>query len=247
VLRQTAGGAIIIVNVTADAQGNNFAGANSISSLSSTTPANTTTSALRLYREDGGPMNLRDIQGTFFTQAGVISGQNGRYAIGLNIEQGLRSSGTTMVANIAARDALHPLPGDQAYVIDTGHGEWAIYVWNGSAWLRYSNQRSDETDARSAGQTITLPDSVKVITSISQGRRILNITVEILDEIIADSNFDFDIMSGSTSIWKYSDYKITQPGIYIDDTTYITQDLELVTYVSSGTATGSIRIEVSYL
>jgi len=86
-----------------------------------------------------------------------------------------------------------------------------------------------------------------VITSISEGRRILNITVEILDEIIADSNFDFDIMSGSTSIWKYSDYKITQPGIYIDDTTYITQDLELVTYVSSGNATGSIRIEVSYL
>jgi len=247
VLRETAGGAITIVNVTADTQGNNFAGANSISSLTSTTPANTSTSSLRLYREDGGPMTLRDIQGTFFTQAGVVSGQNGRYAIGLNIEQGLRSSGTTMVANIAARDALHPLPGDQSYVLDTGHGEWAIYVWNGSAWLRYSNQRSDETDARSAGQTITLPDSVKVITSISQGRRILNITVEILDEIIAGNNFDFDIMSGSTSIWKYSDYKITQPGIYIDDTTYITQDLELVTYVSSGTATGSIRIEVSYL
>jgi hypothetical protein len=86
-----------------------------------------------------------------------------------------------------------------------------------------------------------------VLTSISAGRRILNITVEILDEIVADRGFDFDIMSGSTSIWKYSDYNITQPGIYTDDTTYITQDLELVTYVSSGTATGTIRIEVSYL
>ena len=247
VLRQTAGGAITIVNVTADSQGNNFAGSSSISSLTLITPANTTTSALRLYREDGGPMNLRDIQGTFFTQAGVVSGQNGRYAIGLNIEQGLRSSGTTMVANIAARDALHPLPGDQAYVLDTGHGEWAIYVYNGESWLKYGNQRSEETDARSAGQTITLPDSVKVLTSISAGRRILNITVEILDEIVADRGFDFDIMSGSTSIWKYSDYNITQPGIYTDDTTYITQDLELVTYVSSGTATGTIRIEVSYL
>jgi hypothetical protein len=247
VLRETAGGAITIVNVTADAQGNNFAGSNSISSLTLSTPANTTTSALRLYREDGGPMTLRDIQGEFFNRAGVISGQNGRYAIGLNIEQGLRSSGTTMVANIAARDALHPLPGDQSYVLDTGHGEWAIYVWNGSAWLRYSNQRSDETDARSAGQIITLPDSVKVLTSISQGRRILNITVEILDKIVAGNNFDFDIMSGSTSIWKYSDYNITQPGIYTDDTTYIAGDIELVTYVSTGSASGSIRIEVSYL
>ena len=247
VLRETAGGAITIVNVTADAQGNNFAGANSISSLTLSTPANTTTSSLRLYREDGGPMTLRDIQGTFFTQAGVISGQNGRYAIGLNIEQGLRSSGTTMVANIAARDALHPLPGDQAYVIDTGHGEWAIYVWDGESWLRYGNQRSDETDARSASRTITLPDSMKVITSISEGRRILNVTVEILDEIVADAGFDFDIMSGSTSIWKYSDYQITQPGVYTDDTTYITSDIEIVSYVSTGTATGSIRIEVSYL
>jgi hypothetical protein len=247
VLRETAGGAITIVNVTADAQGNNFAGVNSISSLPSTTPANTSTSSLRLYREDGGPMTLRDIQGSFLSNAGVVSGQNGRYAIGLNIEQGLRSSQTTMVANIAARDALYPLPGDQAYVLDDGNGEWAVYIWNGSAWLKYGNQRSEETDARSAQRTIALPDSMKVITSISQGRRVLNVTVEILNEITAGDDFDFDIMSGSTSLWKYSDYKITQPGVYTDDTTYITSDIEIISYVSTGTASGSIKIEVSYL
>ena len=140
-LRHNAGGAITIVNVIADANSNNFAGSSSLSSLPESTPANTTTSALRLIRADGGPLTIRDIAGQFLDTAGVMSGQNGRYALGLNIEQGLRSSATTVVANITGRDALNSLVGDQCYVIDAGNGEWATFTYDGTQWTKVSGQR----------------------------------------------------------------------------------------------------------
>ena len=182
IITETAGGAITIINITADLYGNNFAGPGSVSALPLTTPANTTTHALRLYRDDGGPMTLVDSQGSFFNTAGVMSGQTGRYAIGMNITGGLRSNSTITVPTLASRDALHPLPGDQAYVLDTGHGEWAIYLWDGTSWLRHGNQRSDETDARTLVTSINLatrPSGTINLGTISAGRKILNIGVDV--------------------------------------------------------------------
>jgi hypothetical protein len=138
VLTHIVGGSITIVNGT----GNPFAGEVSASGLSLNVPANTTTFVLKLTDSNGGPMTLRDIQGQFFTNAGVISGQNGRYAIGLNIEQGIRSSGTTVVANMASKDALNALVGDQCYVIDDGNGEWATFAYDGSQWTKVGGQRA---------------------------------------------------------------------------------------------------------
>jgi hypothetical protein len=182
ILRDQIGAGITIVNGTNDANNNPWAGPNSIVSLPLSTPPNTTGHALKLYRDDGGPMTLVDLQGQFLNITGVISGQNGRYAIGMNIEQGLRASLTTLVANIGARDALHPLPGDQAYVIDAGNNEWAVYLWNGSAWLRYSNQRSEQTDAKTLVTSIDLatrPSGIINLGTISAGRKILNIGVDV--------------------------------------------------------------------
>ncbi len=181
VITNAVGGAINIVNVANDVNNNPWAGANSLSSIELSTPANTTNFVLRLTRTDGGPMTIRDVQGQFFNDAGVISGQNGRYALGLYIEQGLRSSKTTMVANIAARDALYPLPGDQAHVIDAGNGEWAIYLFDGEAWSKIANQRSEATDARTLILDIDLnnyPDGgTETIGYISADRTIVNTRV----------------------------------------------------------------------
>jgi hypothetical protein len=226
VIRNNAGGAITIVNVSPDTQGNNFAGPNSISSLTLSTPANTTTSALRLYRDDGGPMTLRDIQGNFLTTAGVISGQNGRYAIGLNIEQGLRSSGTTMVANIAARDALHPLPGDQAYVLDAGNGEWAIFVWDGSTWLQYGNQRSDDTDARTLVYDIDVSTilstgySTYTLGNISQDRNIKDIKVLVTSP--CPTGTEIEILQNGTVFTDTRDFILDHTGQYQVDSDYRT-------------------------
>jgi len=246
-LRNNAGGAITIVNTISDANGNAFAGAASLSSLPASTPANTSTFALRLLREDGGPLTIRDFQGTFFADAGVMSGQNGRYALGLNIEQGLRSSQTTVVADIAARDALYPLVGDQAYVIDDANGEWALFLWDGSAWTRFQNQRSESTDAKTIEAVYTFPNSGDIqIGAITAGRRLLKISVVVLSDLTTPPNFEVEV--GATGLWNYEQNGGASVGAYSVETDYITSLIEAVTLkVPANAATGSVRVEVTYL
>ena len=245
-LTHSAGGNIIIVNGDADINGNNFAGPNSISALPLETLASNSSFALRLYRNDGGPITLRDVQGSFFLTAGVMSGQTGRYALALNIEQGLRASATTVVADIEARDALYPLVGDQAYVINDENGEWAMFMFNGSVWTRINNQRSESTDARTIEDVFTFPSGNEVIGAITAGRRILKVSVVALTELVDAP--DFSITVGGETVWQYSKHGGSAVGIYSADSDYITtdrSDVEVV--IPFNTATGTFRVEVSYL
>lgn len=245
-LTHTAGGNIVIVNVDNDVNGNGFAGANSLSALPLETIASGSSFALRLYRADGGPITLRDVQGSFFLTAGVMSGQTGRYALALNIEQGLRASATTVVADIEARDALYPLVGDQAYVISDENGEWAMFMYNGSVWTRINNQRSESTDARTIEDVFELPSGNEVIGAITAGRRILKVSVVALTDLVDAP--DFSITVGGETVWQYSKHGGSAVGIYSADSDYITterSDVEVVIPFSS--ATGTFRVEVSYL
>ena len=245
-LTHTSGGNIIIVNGDADANGNNFAGPGSISSLPLETFATGSSFALRLYRADGGPITLRDVQGSFFLTAGVMSGQTGRFALALNIEQGLRASATTVVADIEARDALYPLVGDQAYVINDENGEWAMFMFNGTVWTRINNQRSESTDARTIEDVFTFPSGNEVIGAITAGRRILKVSVVALTELVNAP--DFSITVGVETVWQYSKHGGNAVGIYSSDSDYITtgrSDVEVV--IPFNTATGTFRVEVSYL
>ena len=247
-LTNLAGGSIEILNTIADANGNNFAGYNSLTSLSQATFSNSSDFSLRLERLDGGPLTIRDVQGSFLDTCGIMSGQTGRYALGLNIEQGLRSSRTVVVANLMARDALYPVVGDQAYVLSDENGEWAFYIYNGSIWTGVGGQRSFETDAKTAEKTIVFPSDDEYIVTISAGRKILNVSVTIEEPLTVTPNFDFDIVIGETSIWNYKAYGVVDVGTYIDESSYITSAREdLAFVVSGGSATGTIRIQVSYI
>jgi len=245
-LRHNAGGAITIANVTADANSNNFAGASSLSSLPLATAANTTTSALRLIRQDGGPLTIRDFSGQFLDTAGVMSGQNGRYALGLNIEQGIRSSGITVVANMLARDALSALVGDQCYVIDDGNGEWATFVYSGSQWTKVGGERSVAVDARTIKEVVALPGATTTIGTVSEDRRILNVSVTVLQDLVNAPDFTIDV--GANTVWQFSQHGSSKVGTYVVDTDLITSVREdVIVNIPSNTATGNIRVEVSYI
>jgi hypothetical protein len=245
-LTNTAGGAITIVNVTSGALGNPWAGANSITSLDLSTAANTTTFVIKLYRADGGPITLLDQNGTFVGDAGLMSGQNGRYALGLNIEQGIRASATSIVADIVARDALFPLVGDQAYVINAGNGEWGMFIWDGNAWNKFNNQRSEESDARTLEAVAALPGTNTDLGSISAGRRVLSVAVTVLNDIVNPDNFTVTI--GSQTVWEYSKHGGNKVGTYSTESTYITTGHEDVVLNLPGTMTsGDLRVEVTYI
>ena len=149
VITHAQGTAFTIVNGTADANNNNFAGNGGLASLG-TTYAAATGATLKLTRADGGEIILVDKVGTPSTDFGIMSGHSGSYALGLNVEKGIRSGGgITVVANMAARNALTPLTGDQAHVLDSGEGEWALYLYSGSSWTLLANEDSAATDANS--------------------------------------------------------------------------------------------------
>ena len=245
-LRHNAGGAINIVNTTPDANNNNFAGANSVSSLPETTSANTTTFALRLIRADGGPLTIRDFAGVFFDTAGVLSGQNGRYALGLNIEQGIRTGGITVVSDITARDALRALVGDQCHVINDGNGEWATFTYDGTQWTKTGGQRSVAVDARTIKEVVALPGATTTIGTVSEDRRILNVSVTVLQDLIDAPDFTIDV--GANTVWQFSQHGASKVGTYVVDTDLVTTNREdVVVNIPSNTATGNIRVEVSYI
>jgi hypothetical protein len=195
ILIETNGGGITIANVSNDAQGNPFAGMNSITSLNTSYAGATGVYVLQLRRNDGGEIILRDIVGSATTDFGILSGHNGSYAVGLNVEQGVRKAGTVVVQNIASRDALPTkLVGDSAYVLNTGEGEWGLYIWDGSDWTLVATQDSAATDANSLSYTFTCPvggfGTAKTVTlgRISDNSRVVSVLVEVLGPIQGYAN-----------------------------------------------------------
>jgi hypothetical protein len=250
-LRNNAGGAITIVNTSADLNGNNFAGTNSVSSLPASTPANTTTSALRLIRLDGGPLTIRDFAGQFLDTAGVISGQNGRYALGLNIEQGLRSSATTVVANMTGRDALNALVGDQCYVIDAGNGEWATFTYDGTQWTQVGGERSVATDARTLVLDIDLSTTTgtQSIGFISSDRTVISVRVLVTTACPADAEVTVGTSSNTSAFTESRDTILSQIGQYTTSPDYRTTNYtEVVAEITNPTpGAGQFTIILTYV
>ena len=54
--------------------------------------------------------------------------------LAMNIEQGIRTGGTTLVGTISARDVQVSWAGG-TYVTNAGDGEWGLYLYTGSAWV----------------------------------------------------------------------------------------------------------------
>lgn len=250
-LRNNAGGTITIVNVSADLNGNNFAGSNSVSSLPANTSANTTTSALRLMRLDGGPLTIRDFAGQFLDTAGVISGQNGRYALGLNIEQGLRSSATTVVADMTGRDALNALVGDQCYVIDAGNGEWATFTYDGQQWTKVGGLRSVATDARTLVLDVDLSTTTgtQTIGYITADRTVISVRVLVTTTAPADAEVTVGTNTNTSAFTQARDSILSQIGQYTTNPDYRTTDYtEVVAEITNPTpGAGQFTIILTYV
>jgi len=183
-LSEANGNAITITNGNADTNGYGFVGAGNVSGLPASTSA-TGARKLVLARSDGGEILIFESTEFFRVGTGVASGHNGMYPLAMNIERGLRSAGTTVVANIAARDALSPQIGDQAYVLNAGTGEWGLYVYNGSAWVQVANADSATTDAKTMITTFTMPavgfgnSTTNTLGNISPGRKITSVSFDV--------------------------------------------------------------------
>ena len=178
------GNAITITNGNADTGGYFFVGSSNISGLPASTSA-TNADKLRLTRADGGEILIYEDSTIFQDQTGIFSAHTGSVPLAMNIEQGVRTGGTTVVGSTSARDALAPAAGDQAYVTNKGDGEWGLYLYTGSAWVQVSDADSANVDAKTLTTTFTMPvggfgtSTTQNIGNISPGRKIQSVSVDV--------------------------------------------------------------------
>ena len=183
-IKEENGNAINIFNGNAETGGYFFVGASNISGLPASTTANSS-ELLVLTRNDGGEILIYEDSTLFQDETGIFSGHTGSVPLAMNIEQGVRTGGTTVVGTISARDALSPAAGDQSYVTNKGDGEWGLYLYTGSSWVEISNADSATVDAKTLTTTFTMPaggfgnSTTQNLGNISPGRKILNVTVSV--------------------------------------------------------------------
>lgn len=210
-LTEENGNAITITNVTNDANGNPFVGAGNTSGLpaSISSPG---TQRINLTRSDGGEILIFESTEFFRTSTGIASGHTGMYPLALNVEQGIRGGTVKVVANIAARDALNAQVGDQAHVLAASDGEWALYLYDGSTWIKISDRDSSTTDARTLTTTFTMPvggfgvSTTNTIGNISPGGKIVSVAVEINSTFTGHSGGEPNIEVGT----------LADPDVYCD-------------------------------
>ena len=211
-LTEANGNAINIYNGNADTGGYNYVGSSNVSGLNATTSA-TGTERLTLTRSNGGPIDIYEATEYFRNNVGIASGHTGMFPLALNIEQGIRTGGTTLVGTISARDSLSAQAGDQAYVTNAGDGEWGLYLYDGSSWVEISNQDSATVDAKTLTTTFTMPSGgfgnslTNNLGNISQGRKITTVSVQV--------HTPFASYSGST-LPNIEVGTIADPDIFVD-------------------------------
>ena len=261
VITHSQGNAFTIVNGTSDTNGNDFAGTGSIASLGTSYSA-ASGATLKLTRTDGGEIILFDKVGTSTVDFGIMSGHSGSYALGLNVEKGIRSGGgITVVTNMTARNAMSPLTGDQAHVLDTGEGEWGLYLYSGSAWTLIANEDSAATDANSLSHTFTTPvggfgnTSTITLGRVSSNSRILSVLVECTTALAGYSGGTPSLIVGVQSDQDrfMADYEndIETTGSYVTNPDYHyagAAELEIkCAFTHYGATAGDIKVTVTYV
>ena len=257
VLTESQGNAITIVNTGNDGNGSPVAGPSSGTGFALSTSASSG-AFLKLSRTDGGEILLDETNGTPLNSLGVFSVHNGRPPLAVTVEQGIVAggggSGTTVVADITARNALSATTGDTVYVIDKGNGEYAFYVYNGSVWKTLATEDSANTDANTLSATLTQAggSSSNAIGTVSDGSRVTLVTVKVTaafntadatltvgdsgdnDRLIEDDMIDLQSVGTYTST---SGHQYSGGG-----------DTDIVAYFNIGTSSqGSVEVAVTYV
>lgn len=167
-------------------------------------------------------------------------------------------SKNNVVADITARNALSGMTsGDLAYVLDAsdlpadaGTGEYAIYMWNGSAWTLIANQDSANSDNKTNSVVITNASGATVaLISAGNGSRVVSCSVDVTSAF--DGTFELTVgTSGNNSlVMSADDHDLQSVGSYVvNPTSQLDVNAETVINVyTTGTATtGSATVTITF-
>ena len=254
VLTNSSGGAITIVNTGNDGQGNPVAGASSGSGWPLSTGASSG-AFIKLTRTDGGEILLDETTGTPLNDLGIHSVHNGRPPLAVTVEQGIISGGgTTVVNDIAARDALSATVGDMVFVIDTGNGEYGFFVYSGGAWKLLADEDSANTDANTLSATVTQGggSGTTAVGTVSNTSRITLVSIEVTQAFDhASATLTVGDSGDPDRLVTDNDIDLTSTGTYAVQPAYqytTGADVTINAYLNIGSATtGTAKILVSYM
>lgn len=253
ILTNTAGGAITIVNVDADNGGAYFAGPNSGSGLELSTPPSTNT-FVKLTAVDARAIDLLDRSGygTPTADFGLYSVENGQKAAALYVEQGLRTASITVVPNIAGRDALTPIIGDQAYVLDKGDEEWGLYMFNGDAWALIATEESAKTDADTYMVEITHESDLDgIIGEMNDNSRVNTVAVRVIEPFVGgNATISVGTETDHDLLMTIDQNDLLAEGEYATTPTYVFDvgaDTTVHYYLAlNGATSGRAQVSISY-
>ena len=246
-------GGIFINNVSGDSNGVVFAGTNSGAGIPVNTAAGTD-HVLYLIADDARSINLRDIQGIPLSDYGIFSTENGIKAAALYIEKGLRATTNYVVADIPSRDALSPIVGDQAFVIDAGNSqaEWVLYIWDGGQWLIISTEDSAKTDADSLDLTLTFNSISGIIQigTVSDNSRITLITIEVITPFDGAPTLTIGDSVNNSRLMYNTNHDLSETGVYTihSEHLYTTGNNVIINayFAGGGASQGEAKIVLSY-
>jgi hypothetical protein len=140
-----------------------------------------------------------------------------------------------------------------AYVLDSGQGEWTMYIWDGSQWVQLTDEDASDVDAQTLSVDVTYTDSSPiVIGDLSDGSRITSVAVDVttawddpaatltVGDLTDNSRFMPSDLNDLTSTGTYTSNPAFQ---------YNTGGLEteVSVFFSSGTATqGTATVTITY-
>lgn len=178
VLTNNEGAGINISNLVADANGTPFAGEDSATGLPlvSVAPGG---AYVRLRASDARAINIANKIGTPVQDFGLFSVENGTKAAAIYIEQGIRMASNYVVPDIAGRNALPAILGDQAYVIDKGDGEWGLYLYSGGSWIVISTAESTKVDSDTYVAVMTVGSETVELGEVGVGCKVTSVTFEV--------------------------------------------------------------------
>jgi hypothetical protein len=216
-----------------------------------------------LYFPNGAPASKSATIGS----GSCTVGTDGIYFVGYRYIgiKGFSAAGTTskvnVVATIAARNALSGVnAGDVAFVTDAtadavnvAPGQYATYLWNGSAWQLISTQASAKSDAASDPTTITYnSNAATALGYVSGGNRVASVTVTVTTAFNGNCALSAGDASNHSNIISNTVVDLTLAGaVFTAQPTYIypanTQTDMFVYLTTDNTATqGSATVIVTF-
>ena len=256
------GGEINIVNITPDSSGVDFSSPTAVDKSASGIISYTAAGGVPYIKFDnpkGNGIIFKNINGTPVSDLGLTSARNGELPKGLVVEQSVVTTAPpTKIYATLADLPVSGSPGEQAYVIDSDDGagnnvgEWAMFLWDGTSWVRTTNEDSASTDAKTLSTDIFYNTASPVIIgTLSDKRKVVSVVVEVITPFDGTPILDIGDEFNSDSLMTDDNVDLHSLATYGSTPNFLYeygQDVDIIATFDFSTSTqGHIKVNITYV